>query len=37
VAFAEGRDPEHVAEGIEGHGVDPLGSAKSVIDLAENR
>jgi hypothetical protein len=24
VAFAEGRDPEHVAEGVEGHGLRSL-------------
>jgi hypothetical protein len=35
MALTEGRDPEHVAEGVEGHCADPLGLPKSVIDFAE--
>jgi hypothetical protein len=32
MAFAEGRDPEHVAEGVEGHRVELSRQATVNID-----
>jgi hypothetical protein len=35
MAFAEGRDPEHVAVGVEGHFVDgPVSKVAVNIDLS---
>ena len=35
VAFAEGRDPEHVAEGVEGHGLSVVRCAVTLnIDMS---